>query len=80
MNEFERKCYGMSQSEIKRQYMESFTAEMTGLEMVIAGILSDAQELMSFDTVQSIDQARKELNKAKFILFEMMDAKKTESV
>lgn len=78
MNEFESKCYGMSQSEIKRQYMEGFTAQMSGLEMVVAGLLSDAQELMSFDTVDSIDQARKELNKAKYILFEMLDAKQKE--
>jgi hypothetical protein len=42
--------------------------------MVVMGILSDAQELMSMGHT---DAARKQMNIAKFILCEMMEAKET---
>ena len=72
MTEFETKCYGMSEQAIREQYMNSITAKFTGLEMVVMGILSDAQELLAMDCAES---ARKQMNIAKFILSEMMDAK-----
>ena len=73
MTEFESKCYGMSQEDIKRQYMQSITARMSGLEMVAMSVLSDAQELMSFGHAQATDQARKNINIAKFILSTIME-------
>jgi len=73
MNEFEKNCYGMSAEDIREQYMESITARLSGLEMVAMGVLSDAQELMSFGNDQATDQARKNINIAKFILSEMME-------
>ena len=73
MTEFESKCYGISEATIRKEYMDSFTGRMTGLEMVAMGVLSDAQELMTFGNDQAIDQARKNINIAKFILSEMMD-------
>ena len=75
MTEFETKCYGMSQADIRRQYMESMTAKFSGLEMVVMSILSDCQELQSFGHDQALDQSRKYMNIAKFILSEMMDAR-----
>ena len=75
MTEFETKCYGMSTENIRTQYMESFTAKRCGLEMVVMGVLSDAQELQSFGHAQALDQSRKNMNIAKFILSEMMDQK-----
>ncbi len=75
MTEFETKCYGMSTEDIRTQYMESLTAKFSGLEMVAMGVLSDAQELMTFGHKQATDQARKNINIAKFILSEMMDQK-----
>ena len=45
--------------------------------MVAMGVLSDAQELMTFGHDQATDQARKNINIAKFILCEMMEAKET---
>jgi hypothetical protein len=75
MTEFENVCYGMTQEAIRKEYMNSLTAEMSGLEMVAMGVLSDAQELMSFGNAQATDQARKNINIAKFILSEMMDAR-----
>ena len=75
MTEFETKCYGMSEQAIREQYMESLTARISGLEMVVMGVLSDAQELQSFGNAQALDQSRKNMNIAKFILSEMMDQK-----
>ena len=75
MTEFESKCYGMSEQAIREQYMESLTARISGLEMVVMGVLSDAQELQSFGNAQALDQSRKNMNIAKFILSEMMDQK-----
>ena len=77
MTEFESKCYGMSTEDIRKQYMQSITAKLSGLEMVAMSVLSDAQELMSFGNAQATDQARKNINIAKFILCEMMEAKET---
>lgn len=73
MTEFEKNCYGMSTAEITEQYMQSITAKFSGLEMVVMGLLSDAQELQSFGHAQALDQSRKNMNIAKFILSEMMD-------
>lgn len=74
MTEFEEKCYGMTEADIREEYMNGITARFTGLEMVVMGILSDAQELLAMGRSES---ARKQMNIAKFILSEMMDAKET---
>lgn len=81
MTPFEKNCYGMTEADIREEYMNSLTAKFTGLEMVVMGILSDAQELLAMD-VQSgnPERVRKQLNIAKFILSEMMDAKRQETV
>ena len=72
MTEFESKCYGMSAADIREQYMSSLSATFCGLEMVVMGILSDAQELLAADRPEA---SRKLMNVATFILREMMDAK-----
>jgi hypothetical protein len=73
MTEFESKCYGMTEAEIKAVYMESLTARFSGLEMVVMGILSDSQEMLSMGAgPNSVEYVRKELNIAKFILSEML--------
>ena len=77
MTEFEKRCYGMTEACIREEYMGSITARLSGLEMVAMGVLSDAQELMSFGNDQATDQARKNINIAKFILSEMMESKLT---
>jgi hypothetical protein len=80
MTEFESKCYGMTTEAIRQQYMrESIMARFGGLEMVVMGILSDAQELQSFGHAQALDQSRKQMNIAKFILSEMMEAREKEA-
>jgi len=75
MTEFEKNCYGMTQEAIRSEYMNGLTARLSGLEMVAMGVLSDAQELMTFGHDQATDQARKNINIAKFILSEMMEAR-----
>jgi len=72
MTNFETNCYGMTEQDIRKQYMESITAQFSGLEMVVMGILSDAQELGAMGRSEAV---RKQLNIAKFILAEMMDSK-----
>jgi hypothetical protein len=75
MTEFEKNCYGMTQEDIREQYMESITAKLSGLEMVVMGMLSDSQEMLATDYFSKED-IRKQLNKAKFILSEMLEAKR----
>jgi hypothetical protein len=49
---------------------ESITYQFTGGNMVVAGLMSDAQELMAFGDTE---RARQTLNVAKTILFNIMD-------
>ena len=71
----EVQMFGMSTDAIREQYMNSITARLSGLEMVVASILSDCQELT--ERGQS-ERVRQQLNIAKFILFEMMDKRESE--
>ena len=77
MNTREQTVYGMSEEDIRTQYMA--IGQMTGLEMVVAGVLSDCQEMLAHMPKDMApigrDRVRKQLNIAKFILFEMMDQK-----
>ena len=76
MTDFEKNSYGMSEADIREQYMNSITARFTGLQMVVMGILSDCQEMMAMGTgPRSVEYVRKQMKVAKFILSEMMDAK-----
>jgi hypothetical protein len=72
MTEFEQNCYGITEAQIREEYMNSITAKFSGLEMVAMGVLSDAQELLAMGRSEA---ARKNMNIAKFILSEMMDAR-----
>ena len=66
--------FGMSVERIENEYMNSLTAKLSGQEMVVMSILSDCQEMLerNYDN----DDVRKQLNVAKYILSEMMDAKR----
>ncbi len=76
MTEFETNCYGMTEQEIRTQYMESITAKFSGLEMVVMGIMSDCQEMLAMGAgPRSVEYVRKQMNVAKFILSEMQEAK-----
>lgn len=76
MTEFETNCYGMSEAQIREQYMNSLTAKFSGLEMVAMGIMSDCQEMLAMGVgPRSVEYVRKQMNIAKFILAEMMEAR-----
>jgi len=74
----ETKMYGMTEQEIRTQYMESLTAKFSGQEMVVMGILSDCQELLGMGAgPRAVERVRQQMNVAKFILCEMMDNKES---
>jgi hypothetical protein len=50
----------------------SFTYKAVGGNMIVAGLMSDAQELLS---VNDNERARQTLNRAKAVLFEIMDGR-----
>jgi hypothetical protein len=84
-NANEVKMYGMTEQQIRDQYMNSITAKCSGLEMVVAGILSDCQEMIAMKNPGipaplTDELIRCNMNIAKFILFEIMDAKRDQSV
>lgn len=71
MTEFETNCYGMTEADIRDQYLNSITARLSGTEMVVAGILSDCQEMLAMGAgPRAVEYVRKQLNIAKFCLFE----------
>ena len=72
----ETKMYGMTEAQIRTQYMESLTAKFSGQEMVVMSILSDCQEMLAMGAgPRSVEYVRQQMNVAKFILCEMMDQK-----
>jgi hypothetical protein len=73
MTDKEFAMYGMAEETIRTEYIESFTGRECGMEMVVAGILSDCQELLSMDPERAAEKIRKQLNVAKFILFTSKD-------
>jgi hypothetical protein len=75
MTDFELNCYGMSQDDIREQYMKSLTARLSGLEMVVMGIMSDCQHMLEHGF--SKEDIRKQMNIAKFILSEMLEARES---
>ncbi len=75
MTDFERNCYGMTTDDIRQQYMNGITARISGLEMVVMGMLSDCQHMVEHGF--NPNDTRQMLNRAKFILSEMMQAKQS---
>ena len=80
MTQSEQSCYGMSKADIRDQYINSISAKLVGVEMVVMGILSDCQEMMarknpSIPSPNTDEFIRNQLNIAKFILSEMMTNK-----
>lgn len=86
----ELQMFGMSADDIREEYMNGLTAKLSGLEMVVASILSDCQEELAMGTKieggativspAAAERVRKQLNVAKFILFEMQDRRESEEL
>lgn len=68
MTDKEMHMYGCDFQAFKESVKDSITYKVSGGVMVLAGLLSDAQELMVGDDT---DTARKYLNRAKALMFEM---------
>jgi hypothetical protein len=68
--EREIQMYGMTTEDIREQYVESLTAKHGGIEMVVAGILSDCQEMLGMGAgPRSVEYCRQHMNIAKHLLF-----------
>lgn len=69
---WEWQAYGGYKDEILESVRDSLTYKLSGVEMVIASYLSDAQELIACG---DSERARQYINIAKMLIFEKMDAK-----
>lgn len=63
-------CYGCDINQFVADITSCITYKFNGANMVIAGLMSDAQEQMSFGDAEG---ARQSLNRAKYLLFKVMD-------
>lgn len=64
--------YGCDFQQFLDSVTNSITYKLSGANMVVAGLMSDAQEQMAFGDTEG---ARQTLNRAKGILFLIMDGK-----
>ena len=70
MNNSDKMMYGCDIEAFKESVKQSFTYKVTGGYMVIASLLSDAQEQLAHGDDFG---ARQTLNKAKALIFDMAD-------
>ena len=66
----EQSMYGCVADEFLAQIQDSCTYRLCGGNMVVAGLMSDAQEEMAGGNVEA---ARLTLNRAKLVLFQVME-------
>ena len=62
--------YGCDINEFVASVKDGITYKLSGANMVVAGLMSDAQEELAHGSAES---ARQTLNRAKHILFMIMD-------
>ena len=70
--------YGCTEAQMREAVESSSTFRFSGPAMVVASMMSDAQEMMSYEQpdFNTIEDQRQLLNRAKFVLFEyIMDRK-----
>lgn len=68
--QWEKQCYGCTEQELRNSMDNDLTARLTGgYEMVVASLLSNAQEEIEFGMTEN---ARQSINVAKFVLFNYM--------
>ena len=67
----EIRMYGCTEAELRDSVEDSITFKCSGAAMVAAGLMSDAQEMLSFGgaSESTREQVRQTLNQAKWILF-----------
>jgi hypothetical protein len=70
--------YGCTEAQMREAVELSSTFKFSGPAMVVASMMSDAQEIMAYEQpdFNTIEDQRQLLNRAKFVLFEyIMDRK-----
>ena len=67
--------YGVTEAGMRKAVESSITFKLSGPMMMVAGMLSDAQEMMAYEQpdFNVIEDQRQLLNRAKWIMFEYMD-------
>jgi hypothetical protein len=67
--------YGITEADMRENIESSITFKLSGPMMIVAGMLSDAQEMMAYEQpdFRTIEAQRQLLNRAKWVLFEYMD-------
>lgn len=68
MTDKEMQMYGCDFQAFRESVENSITYKLSGGVMVLAGLLSDAQELMAMGDAET---ARKYINRAKALMFDM---------
>jgi len=71
--------YGCTESEMREAVELSSTFRFSGPAMVVASMMSDAQEIMAYEQpdFNTIEDQRQLLNRAKFVLFTYIMDKET---
>jgi uncharacterized protein YodC (DUF2158 family) len=67
----EVRMYGCTEAQMREAVESSVTFKFSGPAMVVAGMMSDAQEMIAFggDNEMVREDVRQLLNRAKFVLF-----------
>jgi hypothetical protein len=79
----EVRMYGTTEAALRESIERSMTFKVSGPAMIVAGMLSDIQEMMAYgpydsDTLANIQEDQRQLlNRAKFILFTYIMDKET---
>jgi hypothetical protein len=70
--EREIRMYGCTEAQMREAVELSSTFKFSGPAMVVASMMSDAQEIMAYEQpdFNTIEDQRQLLNRAKFVLFE----------
>jgi uncharacterized protein YodC (DUF2158 family) len=68
----EIRMYGCTEADLRNSIESSITFKVSGPAMIVAGMMSDAQEMMAYEqpSFATIEAQRQLLNRAKFVLFE----------
>ena len=71
--------YGCTEAQMREAVESGSTFRFSGPAMVVAGMLSDAQEMMAYEQpdFNIIEDQRQLLNRAKFVLFTYITDKET---
>jgi len=70
----EVRMYGTTESRMRENIERSATFKFSGAGMIVAGMLSDAQEMFAYNRpdANTIEEHRQLMNRAKWVLFEYM--------